>query len=199
MTEQTEAATPVEAKPARIVEMQDGSKVDFGSRSKLLVSFSTEDNTATFKVFTGDMVTWVVEGMDNLTDFQKIVYMYGLVERVKSSLSPISLKNLASTIHAQIAEINKGNFNIRANGGTKVATGLDQLQTAYALAMAELKPEVAHWNQVTEQTVIDEVLASWATKDAKQRGAIRRHPAVSLKLSMLKLEAGEGDEELLAV
>jgi len=191
--ENNEAATPP---VTRVVPMSDGTTVDFGSRSKLQVSFDTVTETATFKVFTGEIISWVVAGMEGLNEFQKTVHMYGVVERVKSSLSPVKLEDLSEAINKQIAAINSGEFNIRGKGAAK-ASKLNQLQTAYAIAMSKLTPEVGHWNQVEEATVIAEVLASWEGKDAAQRNAVRRHPAVSLELSILKMAAGEGDAELM--
>ena len=184
---------PKEAKPkkeVRIVTLEDGTQANFGARANLLSAIDIESDTVTFRIVTGKIINWVVKDMDNLTPFQKMVYMYGLLEKIKTSLAPIKLLKLEEAIGKQIVAIEKGEFNVRSlsSAGEVVLT---DLQKAYALAFSEQYPEKAHWGKVDDATTISEVLSSWENKTPAQRNAVRRHPMVQYQLSIMAMAAGD--------
>jgi len=180
------------AKPVRIIDMVDGTQANFGTRSNLLSTMDVETSTATFKVVTGEVINWVMQGLEGLTPFQKMVYMYGAMEKVKSSLAGVKKEVLAEAVTKSTTDIDNEVFNIRSNGhGGEVV--LSTLQKAYALAISKLDETKEYWNQLDEKTVISEVLAVWETKTAKERGALRRHPHVALELNIMLLAEGGAD------
>lgn len=188
---QNENEIPV-AKPVRIVDMADGTQANFGTRANLLSSMNIPTATATFKVITGEVINWVMQGLEGLTDFQKTVYMYGAMEKVKSSLAGVKVEVLAEAVTKNTTDIDNEVFNIRSAGSTGAVT-LTTLQKAYALAISKLDGSKEYWNQLEEKAVIAEVLAVWETKTAKERGALRRHPHVALELNVMLLAEGGAD------
>ena len=200
-TENTEAVTTPakekKAKEVKIVTMEDGSQVNFGVRANLITSLDLDTSTISFKISTGKIINWLVEHMENLTTFQKTVYMYGLLEKVKTSLAPVKVDALEVAINKQIESINKGEFNVRAltQAGEVVLT---DLQKAYAIAVSYLDPSKAHWANVDNGEVIAEVLTLWESKSAIERNKIRRHPNVAVELAKIQMDNGfTSDVELI--
>jgi len=196
-----EAATTTEAAPAkvkakkevRIVTLEDGTQANFGARANLLSTIDLETSTLTFKLVTGKVVNWVITEIDNLTAFQKTVYMYGLLEKIKTSLAPVKLPKIEEAIAKQIAAIAKGEFNIRSinNAGEVVLT---DLQKAYALAFSKQYPDKAGWSEVDSPATIAEVLEVWENKTPAQRNAIRRHPSVAWELNVMAIATGDAED-----
>jgi len=98
------------------VTLSDGTTANFGSKTQLISTLDVATATLTFKLATGAVITWAVQDIDNLEDFQKKVYLYGLLEKVKSTLSPAKKDQLEDSINSSIDSIKKGEFNIRAAG-----------------------------------------------------------------------------------
>ena len=94
---ETEAATKKEV-VKNMVTMEDGSVENFGSRSQLKSKMNLETKTITFKTITGKAINWVVGDVEALSEFQLKVFMYGLLERVKGSLSGVKAEALEAAI-----------------------------------------------------------------------------------------------------
>lgn len=174
---------------ARIVTMEDGTTANFGTRTKLLTAFDVPSATVTFRLFNGTTINWILAGIEALTDFQKTIYIYGAVEKVKSSLTSMTVDKLEAAINKQTTLIDSGVFNIRSSSETGLVK-LSDLQKAYALAIALLFPERSHWANISDKDVMVEVLAAWESKTPTERNAIRRDPNVSLQLSTIQLQDG---------
>lgn len=183
----TETAKP--KKEVRIVTMEDGTQLNFGTRANLLSSIDLETNTLTFKLVSGKIINWILQGVEGLTDFQRTVFLYGILEKVKTSLAPIKLPKIEEAIAKQIVAIEKGEFNIRSLSGSGEVT-LTELQAAYAIALSKQSKAKAHWVNTTDVVTIQEVLSVWEGKSPAQRNAIRRNAAVSWELNVMKLEEG---------
>ena len=188
----TSTAAPVKnEKVLNIVTMSDGTQANFGARAKVLSAIGLEDKQITFRVADGSIINWSPKELDNLTDFQLPVFLYGLLERVKSGLSSTKgLDKVAEVINKQIEAIDGGEFNIRAVSSTG-AVELTLLQQAYAIAMSMVEGGNPNWANVQDTAVIEEVLAVWENKTAVERNAIRRHVLVSTQLNLMALEAGK--------
>ena len=179
-------------KEVRIVTMDDGTQANFGARANLLSAIDLESSTVTFRIVTGKIINWTIQNMDNLTEFQKMVFMYGLLEKIKTSLAPIKLPKMVEAIQKQIVAIERGEFNVRSlsSAGEVVLT---DLQKAYALAFSEQYPAKKHWANVDDAATIAEVLGVWEGKSPAQRNAIRRHPSVGYQLNVMAMNAGEAE------
>lgn len=189
--EDTSTEAPVKKeKVLNIVTMSDGTQANFGARAKVLSAIDLEDKQITFRVADGSIINWLPKELDNLSDFQLPVFLYGLLERVKSGLSSTKgLDKVAEVINKQIEAIDAGEFSIRAVSSTG-AVELTLLQRAYAIAMSGVEGGNPKWANVEDTAVIEEVLEVWEGKTAVERNAIRRHPLVSTQINIMQLEAG---------
>jgi len=178
MSEQTEKVT-------NIVEMSDGTTVDFGKRGTLVTSINLDSATIVFKMVTGAVINWQVEGVENLSDFQKKVYLYGLLSKIKSAMAPVAKEDLECFINKQIETINSGTFLVRAFGDTVGEVKLTDIQKAYAIAKSKQNPDFIHWANVDDVNVISEVSTDWKAKSTQEKNVVRRNPYVQLELSIL--------------
>jgi len=186
-------------KALNIVTMEDGTQANFGSRNKVLSAIDLATKDITFRVADGTIINWVPKETDNLSPFQLTVFLYGLLERVKTGLSSTkSLSKVAEVINAQIGTIDKGEFNIRSISSTG-AIELTLLQKAYALAMAGVEGGNPNWANVDNSEAIEQVLAVWENKTPVERNAIRRHPLVQTQINILELAAGKAMESLTSM
>jgi hypothetical protein len=170
----------------RIVKMEDGSEVNFGKRANLLTSF--EGTTVSFKLFTGKVITWVVEGIDTLTDFQKTVYVYGLTEKVKSNLAPVKdVSEMEIAIQKQILNLTSGIFFTRGTSSSAII--LDNLQKAWAFVKSE-QEGYKHWEDLEDATVTREVASAWNELTRPAKNLIRKNVYVVIQKSKLDLADG---------
>ncbi len=183
----TEEVTPI--KEPVIVEMSDGTKCNFGRRANLVSSMDVPTKTLTFKISTGVIISWAVEGLEAFSTLQTKIYLYGLLEKVKSSLAGVGKPDLEVAISNNIADIKAGNFNIRSAGSSVAATGLTLVMKAFALAKSEQQEEYVHLRDLDNPSVIDEVCALWNGKSPSEKRAVRTNPFVQYHLSMLEKEA----------
>jgi hypothetical protein len=209
-------ATPKAVKQVRILPMDDGSNVNFGARANLISTIDVDNLVISFKIALdpiGKVITWALgevvntDAEGNVTgkpfeavatfpeNFKKI-FLYGLMERVKSSLAPVKLADLPTAIAKQIEAINKGDFIIRSVEGEDGEVALTKLQKAYAtvksnpLYVTVAKPE---WANVDDAATIADVLNFWEGLSASDKNNIRKNPYV--KLEQAKLEVGTGEVE----
>lgn len=182
-------------KAIRFVTMDDGTQANFGVRSNLLSAIDLEEGIITFKISTGKTITWAVKTLKDLTDFQKTVHLYGVMERVKSSLAPVKIDKLEEVITKQIEAIDNGEFNIRSLNTTGEIV-LTDLQKAYGLTMSEspTSTDKQHWKEIDKPEVVAEILQVWEGKTAVERGAIKRHPIVGWHLSVLVMNASKDSQ-----
>ena len=191
---------PKAKKAARILPMEDGTTCNFGSRANLITSIDLDNSVVTFKIAIepiGKVISWSVPEVAGLSDFQKKVYLYGLMERVKSSLAPVKLVDTEAAIHKQIVAINAGDFNIRSVEGEDGVVALTNLQKAYALVKSNpafVKTAKPEWADVNNIVVVTEVLNFWEGLSAEERIAIRNNAYVKLELA--KLETAILDAEV---
>jgi len=191
-----EATTTAPAKPekkVRIVTLEDGTQANFGVRANVLSIIDVKSSTLTFKIVTGKVINWTIAGVESLTEFQKTVFMYGLLEKIKTSLSPIKLAGLEDAIAKQIVSLEKGEFSVRSLT-TVGEVSLTTLQQAYAIAFSKQYPDKANWANVEDPTVIAEVLSVWENKTNSQRNLVRRHPAVAWELNVMAIAKGDAEE-----
>lgn len=171
-----------------MVELEDGSTENFGSRSHLKSSMDLTTKTITFKTITGKVINWVVADVDALSEFQLKVFMYGLLERVKSSLSGVAKEELAGAIQKGIDTINEGEFVIRSIGSS-AEVGLTPIMVAFARAKAQSQEAFTHLADTDKQEVIEEVIALWAAKSPVEKRQVHNIPVVAFHLSQIKIEA----------
>lgn len=173
----------------RIVTMEDGSQVNFGKLAKQIAV--VEDSTITFKLFNGKLISWEVD-VEGLSDFQKTVFLFGLVEKIKSNTSSIKdLAELEVAIKRQMAVLESGQFYTR-NTGTGIVL-LDNLQKAYALVKSQ-QEGYEHLAKLDDPEVTKEVSAYWDTLTRSQKNTIRKHPAVVVAKANLDAVSGAVEE-----
>jgi hypothetical protein len=208
---QSETPAPKKEKVVRKVEMENGTTVDFGSRANLLTALDLEENTVTFLHSNGKVVVFKQEDIAATEDeaafeFSKAPelvrkgFLYGVMERVKSSTGPIkAIEDIYTEVVKQVAAIKGGTFYIRSLAGDDEEVGLTELQHAYALAKAQLQPEqFAHWSNVEDETTIKEVSDLWETYTLKDKAKIRANAVVMLHLANLKqAKAGKETADLI--
>ena len=189
MTEKKAKKTEKVEKVTNIVEMQDGTKIDFGKRGTLHTSVDLPTNTISFKMVTGDIINWVVPGTEGLTDFQKKVYLYGILSKIKTAMAPVDLKELKKFIEKQMEAINNGIFIVRAFGDTVREVKLTDIQKAYAIAKSKQNPDFIHWGNVEDTSVIEQVSQDWEAKSTSEKNADKRNPYVQLELATMHIAA----------
>lgn len=171
---------------SRIVEMEDGSEVNFGKRANLLTS--VDGTTVSFKLFSGKIITWVVEGIDDLTDFQKVVYIFGLTEKVKSNIASVKdVTELEIAIHRQITSLSSGVFYTRGTSSNAVV--LDNLQKAWATVKSD-QEGFEHFIDYAEPAVSREIATLWAEMSRPAKNLIRKNVYVVVEKAKLDLADG---------
>jgi hypothetical protein len=179
----------VEEKAHHIITLEDGTQANFGVRTKLLVSINELSNTVTFKLFTGRIIVWSVPYVDGLGGFVKAVYLYGLVAKIKSSIASNKDVNLLEeTLVNVLASLDNGIMTLRNN---TVCT-LTSEQKAYA--MIKSSPEClhyeemyAHWYDISEVSVIEEIIKLWATFDRSRKNTIRKDAFFAKALATINI------------
>lgn len=196
-------------KVSRIIELENGEKVNFGTRANLLTSFDTESNTITFKLATGEVIVWDVTGVPgldvaSLTELAKTVVLYGLLAKIKSNLAPVKLQEevegkvvntLADAIHSQVAVINTGKFAVRGSGDDSVELSLDQKAFATAVAKEPVfagavsltAEDTAGWADLDSDATINAVSTLWDSYDVSTRNAIRKNPYFRVHKAQLEI------------
>jgi len=194
---------------SRIIELENGEKVNFGARANLLSSFDTETNEITFKVATGEVIVWnitKIAGLDTapLTEQVKNFVLYGLLAKIKTNLAPVKLQeevdgevvnSLAEAIQAQIAILNTGRFAVRGSGDDSVELSLDQKAFAtaafrepiFATAVLLATEETTGWADLDAEATINAVSTLWDSYDTSTRNAIRKNPYFRLYKATLEL------------
>lgn len=190
----SEEAATKKAVVKNMVDMEDGSTENFGSRSQLKSKMNLENKTITFKTITGKVINWVVADVDALSEFQLKVFMYGLLERVKGSLSGVKADKLEEAINEGIADISKGEFVIRSLGSQTTA-GLSMIMIAFARAKSQAEADFAHLADIENPEVISEIIALWDSKSAIEKRVARKDARIAYQLSQLEMEANS-DKEL---
>lgn len=190
-----------EVKQVRIVRMEDGTDVNFGTRANLITSADPEQNLLTFKLASGKVINYVEETIENLTEKQKAIYLYGLLQKVKTTLAPVKLFTLIdgelvptmeNTINKQLELFKAGEFMFRDVEREGVVE-LTDLQRAYAEVMRE-QGSKPHWTDLDDIATMTEILSIWETKSPVERNKVRRHPLVAIKLATLAQKTGKVDE-----
>jgi len=184
--------TEVKVAAPRIVTMEDGTQVNFGKLAKQIAV--VEDSTITFKLFNGRLVTWTVDTV-GLNEFQKTVFLFGLVEKIKSNTS--SVKNLAElevAIKKQIALLEAGQFYTRT--GSNGILLLDNLQKAYATVKAR-QAGFEHLADLANPEAVKEVLALFEGFTREQKTSIRKNRDVIIVKATLDAQVANGSEELV--
>jgi hypothetical protein len=188
-TEATEAVVEKAIVPDNIVLMESGEMLNFGKVGRVISSY--EGTVITFKTVTGKTLD-----LDVTTLPQSILEeaaVYGIREKIKSTLPTTAPADLATKIEKEIAQLKEGKFVTRRSDSE---TGLDNFLIALALVNAtgtvqaeegktfavpsaflifpELKPE---WKNINDPKIISEVLVFWEGLDKKIKSAQRRNNA----------------------
>lgn len=187
-----------EVKVIRIIDMEDGTKCNFGVRNNLVTNSDSETGILTFKISTGQILTFLPPELEGLNKFQKDVFLYGILSKVKTSLAPVKPLDLAAAISVQLDQISKKEFNVR-NSGDSEEVLLTEWQKAFALVVSETVAGKEHWKNLEDGVTITEVLTSWNEKTVVQRNNIKRHPLVMQKKVEFDLASEVVDMEDLFV
>jgi len=195
--------TPIKAVVSNIVTMENGENIDFGKSGKIKASYDVATSTITFKTVVGSIINYVVDGLDNLSDFQKEVYLYGVMEKIKSTLAPTKIEDLEAKINKQIEEVKSGVFTTRTmdstvelsdflkafaiiNATQRLFTPMGYVDVAMpveALKVTELQP---HWVNVNNSEVIKEVSDFWTALPKGEKSAQRGNSFVKAQLSFIE-------------
>lgn len=205
-----------EEKVNKIIELENGEKVNFGTRSNVLSSFDIETNTITFKVATGEVIVWDVTTIadlmiDGLNEYTKTVILSGLLSKVKVSLAPVKLQeevtaedgtvsvvnSLAEAIRKQVAILTSGKFAVRGLGDDSVELSLDQKafataavkQAPFATAVGLAAEDVAGWEDLDSEATINAVSNLWDSFEIPVKNAIRRNPYFKVEKALLEIAA----------
>lgn len=205
-----------EEKQAKIIELETGEKVNFGTRSNLLSSFDTEANTITFKVATGEVIVWDVTtiadlAVEALNEWTKTVVLYGLLAKVRTNLAPVKLQeevtaedgsvtvvnSLAEAIRKQITILTSGKFSVRGSGDDSVELSLDQKafatavvkQAPFATAVGLTAEDHAGWDDLDSESTINAVSNLWDSFETSVKNAVRRNPYFKVEKALLEIAA----------
>lgn len=182
-------------KPVRIVEMEDGQKVNFGVRSNLVTGYDVKTGELVFKIVTGQIITFLAPEFENLSDFQAEVYLYGLLNKVKVSLSGTKPEDLAKSISEQLDALAKKEFSVRTYGETGESE-LNSWQRAFAIVVSKTVAGKEHWKDIENVSVVREVIEAWNDKSVAERNNIKRHPLVMQEHSEWEIEQGMPDMDV---
>ena len=185
-----------------IVELENGEKLDFGKNGTVFSSYDVDAGDITFKVATGEVITFNVSDVPE--NVLKEATIYGLREKIKSTLAPIKLNtteeetlagklNKAEKIVQEITSLKAGEFVTRSAVGGSAT--LDSFMKAFALvnAIGAIKTDnnggmvpvpakgrlfaelKPEWANVNDSAVIASVLSTWDALDRKVKAAQKRN------------------------
>lgn len=195
--------TPVKEVVSNIITMENGENIDFGKSGKVKASYDVATSTVTFKTVVGSIIDYVVDGLDNFSDFQKEVYLYGVMEKIKSTLAPTKVEDLVAKINKQIEEVKSGVFTTRTMDSSVEldsflqafamvnATGQVNTSTATfdvfpsALKVPELRP---HWINVKDPAVIKEVLEFWNSLSRTEKASERHNTFITTQKAFIEAQ-----------
>lgn len=158
-TETTEnTKTPKKERISRVIELNDGTKADFGVRNNLLSPVDLTTNTIFFKLASGEVITWNPLDKPHYTDVSALSetartpFIYGLLQKVRANTASFKLSevvevkdengnvvssktvnSLYDAIISNIESIDSGKFSLRG-GSADEEFVLTLDQKAYALA-----------------------------------------------------------------
>lgn len=165
-----------------LVNMEDGTSVNFGARAKVLSSQSVTDTdfSITFNIANGKQVHYQFKGDTNLL---LEMAAFGAANKVKQACAGLKqFDELEAMITAKVAEMQEGIFVSRTGG--KVAVALSQLEVAYARV---------HKIDITTTEGINQVAEFFASLDKEGKAAVRKQGRIQIELAKLQLEAKEAE------
>ena len=203
----TEATNEVNV--SNVVTMSNGEKVDFGKNGTVISSYDVDAGTVTFKVATGEVLVHQAQDLEYLSIHQREVYLYGLREKVKTTLAPIKL--VVSEAEAAIGKITKaakialelkafseGKFVTRSSDNGSVELSNFMKAFAYVCATGQVLPSnealptpaldqllvvigelKSHWVATSDMSVVVEITAYWNALDRKVKSSFRRNAFIS--------------------
>lgn len=200
----------VKKSTSNIVELQNGETIDFRGNT-VLASYDVPSKIVTFKVVTGEVLTLNVNNVPEAVKEEAAIY--GLREKIKATLAPIKVVisedeakegklNKAGKIALEIKNLLEGNFVTRAQETGQV--GLDSFMKAFATinaigaikidnngnvvpvpTQARLLPELKPtWANVTDPTVMQEVLSYWDSLDKDTKSAQKRNTSIKFQAEL---------------
>lgn len=171
----------IQVEVPRVIKMEDGSVVNFGRRSSLLIAINGAE--VTFNLYNGKVIVWAVKDIESFTEFQKAVFTYGLTEKLKVNLGKVKeLDKLEAGIKEQIANFDAGNFYVRANASSPLL--LDNIQKAYALVKSQ-QEGFEHLANYDEPAVSREIQAIWGDMTRPAKNLIRKNVYVIIEKAKL--------------
>jgi hypothetical protein len=118
--------------------------------------------------------------------------LYGLEAKIKASLaSKPTVEEVVSEVTKQVESFKAGTFYMRSVSSAPATLTLEL--EAFARVKAT-QPDYSHWVNVTEQSVIDEVLAFWAELTRSDKNRVNRNSTVMAMVVQLKAERGITDQ-----
>ena len=176
----------IQVEVPRIVKMENGSVIDFGKRANLLIA--VDGSVVDFSLSNGKVITWAVKDIETFTDFQKTVFTYGLVEKIKSNLAKVKeIDKIEEGIKEQIANFEAGNFYVRPNSSSPVM--LDNIQKAYAIVKSQ-QEGFEHLANYDEPAVSREIKSTWDELTRPAKNLIRKNVYVIIEKA--KLDSADG-------
>jgi hypothetical protein len=177
----------------RIIIMEDGTEANFGLRSIILFSKDLETNSLIFKLFSGKIIIFNVDGIDSFTEFQKQVYLHGLQAKIKSNI--VTLKSIAAIeeeLEKQISNLKAGKFSKAKK--VNIPT-LDNTLRAWAIVKSGKYPDkvkdiLSSWIEYNNPEIVNEILTAWDSLTKKEKSAIKRNPFVQYEKELLDSLAG---------
>lgn len=192
-----------------VVLMSNGEIVDFGTTGTVVSSYDIEAGIITFKVATGEVLVFQAQDLEYLSTHQREVLLYGLREKVKSTLAPIKLTvteaerasgkiNKAEKIALEFKAFSEGKFVTRSSDNSTIELSDFLKAFAYVCATGQVLPSQEslpkpvldqlldtitelrpHWVNVKDIGVITEVTVYWNGLDRKVKSAFKRNPFIS--------------------
>ena len=176
----------IQVEVPRVIKMEDGSVVNFGRRSSLLIAINGAE--VTFNLYNGKVIVWAVKGIESFTEFQKAVFTYGLTEKLKVNLGKVrELDKLEAGIREQLVNFDAGNFYVRANASSPLL--LDNIQKAYALVKSQ-QEGFEHLANYDEPAISREIQATWSELSRPAKNLIRKNVYVIIEKA--KLDSADG-------
>ena len=199
-TKKEESNEEVTETTSRIVQLETGELVNFGKSGKVIASYDVDTDTITFKTVPGKVISFKISDLPE--NVLKEATIYGLREKIKATLAPITANDIPDKIYKEIEALQAGLFVTRSSDSTTTVE-LDDFMKAFALINAtgqvntgtalftikeqfisvpELRP---HWVNLNDVNVINEVLTYWDSLSRQEKAAQKRNTFVKTQASII--------------
>ena len=176
--------TQTQSEELRIVHFNDGNTIDFGSRAKVITTFSYTENsfTVNFYIVDGRMLSYSYNSEQPLNRFLVEMAAFGAASKAKGSVAGLELDEIYTVLVKKIEEFNNEVFISRGSGSTSTVLTLEQ--EAYATING------IDLSNVENILVVKDIFENMSEDDKK---AFRTSKEVKLAIAKIRLARLEAE------